>query len=279
MAKAIFRWLRGELNGFYITRLHNTLNMSTEDIKEFLIAFNQQQFEHGQITDETLYNLGKFAGVFLPRITSQESRTAVHMTSSHEVNGTEYSERGLYLPSEENFNFYHTDGEEEPDINTLATENERSTLVGDETPIGYISESETDLFDDYGRVKLDKVLSEPPQDEAYTEYYGEKFLYLSEGAVNTEALEPSLFMELFKALQKVRYNGASLKSLVDIIAILCPDGLVKIAGIEESTLYPALNVYYVYDAEVDIPFKTQRVFMLDFIVKEKFKQVVLIENS
>ena len=61
MGKAFFRFLRGELNGFYITNLYNTLNRTTQDVKDFFIQFSKVQFRQGEIDAETLYNLGKFA--------------------------------------------------------------------------------------------------------------------------------------------------------------------------------------------------------------------------
>ena len=67
MAKALFRFLRGELNGYYITNLYNSFNEYSSDIKRFFIEFQNQQVELGKISNETLYNLGKFASVFLPR--------------------------------------------------------------------------------------------------------------------------------------------------------------------------------------------------------------------
>ena len=42
MAKAFFRWLRGELNGFYVTNINGALNESTKDVKDFLSEFKAQ---------------------------------------------------------------------------------------------------------------------------------------------------------------------------------------------------------------------------------------------
>ena len=154
MSKALFRFLRGEINGFYLTNIYNSLNVYSEDIKKFFIDFQAQQFELGKISDETLYNLGKFASVFLPRRPVAVSKASLYMTRSHKVDGVEFSERGLYNTENETFDFVHTDPSiETPDINTLATSTDRSSLVGDETAQGYISESETDVLDDEGNVK------------------------------------------------------------------------------------------------------------------------------
>ena len=181
MSKALFRFLRGEINGYYLTNIHNSLNVYTEDIKKFFIDFQNQQFELGKISEETLYNLGKFASVFLPRRPVSESKTSLYMTDSHEVDGVEYSERGLFNTDNESFEFVHTDPSiTTPDINTLATEDKRSSLVGNEQVQGYISENETDVLDDEGKVRPSKVSADPPSEGAYSEFYGNQFLFLGQ---------------------------------------------------------------------------------------------------
>lgn len=399
MSKAFFRWLRGELNGYYVTNINGAMNDSTKDIKDFLSEFKAQQFENGKISDKNLYGLGKFAGIFLPRLSRAESLASLRMTESNVVDGFECSERGLFNTELENFSFFYTEDDTtvyfffvrtnqdayNNDINTQATNLNRSSLVGNsDTGLGYISSEETDLFDEIGNVKPEKVLAAPPSGVAYSEYYGDEFLMLSEGDnsaadnivrirmtdsdivdgveyserglfvvpvpmfddINTLAtptlrsslvgnetligyisseethvlddngyvrhekisatppvgvaysdyygdqfmflseaeasysnLEPSLYIELFKALQWIRYNGASISSLGRITSILCPDGLVKLGNIEVAPDGKHWNVYYAYDDTVDITLKQQRLNLLELIVNLKFIQVSLVENS
>ena len=278
MAKALFRFLRGELNGYYLTNIYNSLNVYSEDIKKFFIDFQSQRFELGQISEDTLYNLGKFASIFLPRRPISESKTSLYMTDSHEVGGVEYSERGLFNTDNESFEFVHTSPDiTSPDINTLATENKRSSLVGNEQPAGYISESEIDVLDDEGRVRPSKVLDEPPSEGAYSEFYGNQFLFLSEGDTVYENIAPSLFIELFKALQWIRYNGASIASLVRIISILCPEGLITIDSIDVGGDGKFIYVYYNYNSSSPVANKESRFALLQYIIDIKFKQIVLSE--
>ena len=176
MAKAFFRWLRGELNGFYVTNINGALNESTKDIKDFLSEFKAQQFENGKISDKNLYGLGKFAGIFLPRISKVESSTSLRMTESFVVDGFECSERGLFNTGAENFSFFP----ETDDINLLATPTMRSSMVGNETVIGYISSEETNVLDDNGNVRREKISATPPEGVAYSDYYGDQFMFLSE---------------------------------------------------------------------------------------------------
>lgn len=274
MAKALFRWLRGELNGFYLTNINGALNESTKDIKDFLSKFKAQQFEYGKISDKNLYGLGKFAGIFLPRLSRAESLASLRMTDSSVVNGVECSECGLFNTEMENFSFFS----EVDDINLLATPKLRSSMVGNETLIGYISSEETNVLDDNGNVRRDKISATPPVGVAYSDYYGDQFIFLSEAETSYSNLEPPLYIELFKALQWIRYNGVSIKSLGRITSIICPDGLVKLGRVETAPDGKHWNIYYNYDDTVDVTLKQQRLNLLEFIVNMKFVQVSLIEN-
>lgn len=274
MAKALFRWLRGELNGFYLTNINGALNESTKDIKDFLSKFKAQQFEYGKISDKNLYGLGKFAGIFLPRLSRAESLASLRMTDSFVVDGVEYSECGLFNTEMENFLFFP----ETEDINLLATPKLRSSMVGNETLIGYISSEETNVLDDNGNVRRDKISATPPVGVAYSDYYGDQFIFLSEAETSYSNLEPPLYIELFKALQWIRYNGVSIKSLGRITSIICPDGLVKLGRVETAPDGKHWNIYYNYDDTVNVTLKQQRLNLLEFIVKMKFVQVSLIEN-
>lgn len=274
MAKALFRWLRGELNGFYLTNINGALNESTKDIKDFLSKFKAQQFEYGKISDKNLYGLGKFAGIFLPRLSRAESLASLRMTDSSVVNGVECSECGLFNTEMENFSFFP----EVDDINLLATPKLRSSMVGNETLIGYISSEETNVLDDNGNVRRDKISATPPVGVAYSDYYGDQFIFLSEAETSYSNLEPPLYIELFKALQWIRYNGVSIKSLGRITSIICPDGLVKLGRVETAPDGKHWNIYYNYDDTVDVTLKQQRLNLLEFIVNMKFVQVSLIEN-
>ena len=275
MAKAFFRWLRGELNGFYVTKINGALNESTKGIKDFLSEFKAQQFEKGKISDKNLYGLGKFAGIFLPRVSKTESSASFRMTESFVVDGFECSERGLFNTAVENFSFFP----ETDDINLLAKPAKRSSMVGDETLIGYISSEETNVLDDNVHVRREKISATPPEGVAYSDYYGDQFMFLSEAETTYENLEPSLYMELFKSLQWIRYNGVSIKSLGRIASLICPDGLVKLGRVETASDGKHWNVYYDYDDTVDVPLKQQRLNLLEFIVNLKFVQVSLVENN
>lgn len=280
MAKAFFRHLRGELNGYYITNIHNTLNKATDDNKLFLMNTKNEQFRLGFMRDKVLYGIGKFAGIFLPRVSLSDSLSSIHMTDSHVVNNEEYSERGLFQTDSELFEFFHTSQEEySDDINTLATNEQKSSMIGEEQIIGYISADNQDVFDEEGNVKPEAILTTPPAEGAYSEYYGDEFAYLSEAIPVYTDISKELYMELYKSLQIVRYNGTSLESLCNIISVLCPEGLVQINNISVGVDGKHVNVYYKYNADIEIvSLKQQRVVLMLYLVDLKFKQVAMIEE-
>lgn len=399
MAKSIFRYLRGEINGYYLNNIHNTVEKEVTDIKDFFTDFYNQQFQLDKISSKTLFNIGTFAGIFLRRLSRAEALSSIRMSESHIENGFECSERGLFDTNMELFQFFHCaddtvaffffvrtnqdsynndintqatnlnrtslvgnsdtvlgyisyeetdlfdeDGNVKPekvlsappsgvpyseyygdeflmlsegdnshadnlvrirmtdsmivgdieyserglfvvpvpmfadDINTLATSTLRSSLVGEEDVIGYISSEETNVIDDNGNVRHEKISATPPEDVAYSDFFGNKFLFLSEAEISYSNLEPSLYIELFKAMQWVRYNGVSISSLGRITSLICPDGLVKLGNIEVASDKKHLNVYYDYDDTVDVNLKQQRLNLLEYIVKIKFVQVTLVEN-
>lgn len=278
MAKEFFRFLRGELNGFYITQINSALNKFVQDVKEFVLEFNTQQF-NSTMNSTTLFNLGKFAGIFLPRLSSSESRTGFRLSDSNIVDSIEYSERGLFNTDTETFEYKHTNQNPDlPDINTLSTEKLRSSLIGDESVKGYISANETDVLDDTGLVRSEKVLASPPEDEAYNNFYGNNFMFLAEVITTYENLSSSLYYDLFVVLQWIRYNGASIESLCTVIKTLCPNGLVLINRIEVSADETRLIVYYKYNENADVNLKAQRIYLLQYIVDIKFLSVVLTEE-
>ena len=279
MSKEFFRFLRGELNGFYITQINSALNKFVQDVKEFVLEFNTQQF-NPTMNSTTLFNLGKFAGIFLPRLSSSESRTGFRLSDSNIVDGVEYSERGLFNTDTETFEYKHTNQNPDlPDINTLSTEKLRTSLLGDESVKGYISANETDVLDDNGLVRPEKVLSKPPEGEAYNNFYGNNFMFLADVITTYENLSSSLYYDLFVVLQWIRYNGASVESLCAVIKTLCPNGLVLINRIEVSEDETRLIVYYKYNENADVNLKAQRIYLLQYIVDIKFLSVVLTEEG
>lgn len=277
MSKALFRFLRGELNGYYITRLNNVMNTTTEPIKKFLVGFKRMQFDLQTMPAQTLYDIGTFAGVYLLRLSVGEAYGAMRMTESHIVDNQERSERGLLERQTEAFTFEHTAQDSyNTDINTLATAGKRSGLTGDEAVQGYISSDSSDVIDENGNVNPEVVLTVPPSNVAYSEFYGNQFMFLSEQTALLKEINPALFIELYKVMQYIRYNGVNIKSFAQMVSIVCPDGLVRIQSIIKKEGQAVFEVGYVYDGSVDIDMPQQRVSMLEYLTLLKFPQFMLI---
>lgn len=277
MAKAFFRYLRGELNGFYIRNIYDTLNKTTEDIRQFFADFDSQQFDLDNMKAETVYNLGKFAGVSIKKTSQLDSSFSVHLSNTHiDDNGVEVSDRGLFQTESETFDYI--DSTVEGEINNLSTEKKRSSLVEDGAQRKYIASSNDDVIDENGLVKESALLDTPPENEAYSDFYGNNFMFLAEGIYTNKSLAVSSYIELVKAMQIIRYNGASVDSLCKIIDIVCTKELVRIVNItavDESHV----NVIYKYNENYDIDYKQQRMSLLHYLIKEKFPQVYLIEQG
>ena len=277
MAKAFFRYLRGELNGFYIRNIYDTLNKTTEDIRQFFADFDSQQFDLDNMKAETVYNLGKFAGVSIKKTSQLDSSFSVHLSNTHtDDNGVEVSDRGLFQTEPETFDYI--DSTVEGEINDLSTEKKRSSLVEDGAQRKYIASSNDDVIDENGLVKESALLDTPPENEAYSDFYGNNFMFLAEGIYTNKSLAVSSYIELVKAMQIIRYNGASVDSLCKIIDIVCTKELVQIVNItavDESHVV----VIYKYNENYDIDYKQQRMSLLHYLIKEKFPQVYLIEQG
>ena len=191
MAKALFRFLRGELNGFYITSLYNTLNETSKEIKEMLTKFSLMQFNK-DMPEEYIYGIGKFAGVYLLRFTKSETTSSFRLSESDIVDGVEQSEKGLYNTQTEQFE-YQTDVE--GDINNRATPTLRSSMIGDELKVGYIWEERDDAILPDGTVNSAYIKPNPPTENvAYNNFYSNNFLFLSEANKTFEPLSSYLFL-------------------------------------------------------------------------------------
>jgi hypothetical protein len=238
------------------------------------------QFNIFTMPAETIYNIGTFAGVNLIRLSLGETYGAMRMTEGNIVNGEERSERGLLQRGNELFDFVHTEQDNYPDdINTLATQDNRSSLTGDEAVQGYIASSETNVIDEDGNVRPSAVLSTPPLNEAYSEFYGNQFLFLAEQTNVTSNINASLFIELYKIMQYIRYNGVNIKSFIQVISILCPYGLVTVLSITKSNNAPYFIVSCRYDITVDLDYIQQRLSTFEYVMNLKFPQFLVVPDE
>ena len=279
--KAFFRFLRGELNGYYVQRLNDVNNVFSEPIKKFLAYFAHMQFKTEEelnegetaIDNTMIKGIGIIAGAFPPYVMQESLASALRFTGSHIVDGKEYSERGLYNLEGQAFNFVRTDEQEyNTDINTLANSENRSSLVEPERqPVGYFPEGENVIKDD-GSLDYSKLMTQPRPNHADAPFYGDIFLYFSENYPVLAITDMKVMLYVIEAMQWVRYNGMNIASLAEFAKIICPNFLF-ILDIDWTTLYAHGVVEYGIDEEYESDNKLLKENLFKFLVNKKFSQL------
>ena len=287
MAKKIFRYLCGELNGQLVTSLHHFLNDYISSVfttfayaKNMVFKLESEDDITGEeipIRDEDVFGIGKIAGVFVPYISQESNQGCIVFTSSFKVNGNEYSERGLFSRGAEVFIFNRTDESEyTDDITTLATPTKQASFVPHGAPIlGYIAMGDVVLNQD-GSIITSAVRATPPVDGTpYFPYYGTQYLILSESFVQESYLDVETYKKLFEEMQIIRYTGVSILSLLNLKKILLEDYVCNLV------LTPApfhVVLHYSLNPDSILANKRKRLYIWRAIMAAKFKQVVLQED-
>ena len=250
--KQIFRFFRGELNGYFLNALCTFLNFYIETIgmlDELVYRVKMQWVLDGfqtadelPIREEDLFNIGIIGGLFQPRSFALSSIGSVWFAPSSKVrhpNDPERSERGLVRMDYEDFAFVRVEAipaHEDPpvgtattDINTEASPDgaERRTTLREQGAelIGYVRDG-LPLFTKEGEIIVANIIpatEPPPSDCAYIEWYGLKYLFLEEKFEGETPLTPEIYKLLFEAVQRVRRNGASITALLDITEAMSKD--------------------------------------------------------
>lgn len=282
--KLPFRFHRGELNGFFLLRLATFLNFAIAEIVEEIVYWANVQFKTGgeisnttemPMRDSDIIGIGVVAGVFPLVMTGGTWSGAVLLTESHIVAGQDRSERGLFNTTTEIFEFKQVDNETYPDdISTLATSTLKATLVPHGTAIvGYVAAG-TPLYNIDGTVIWANVLSTPPTGVAYDIFYGENYMTLSSDALIVAGMPIELVKALIEAMQRIRYNGPTIKSLFYVTELLCGT-LISDMSIVFSTDHYVLS--YVIDLSVVIDNKLAVINAWKQVIKSKFKMFELSE--
>ncbi len=285
-----FRFFRGELNGFFVYTFCTFLNVYAKitgllDEMVYHMMFQWKlPYEAPAgvypIRNEDVYNLGKIGGLFQPRTFLQSNLGSIWFTESFMSNGVERSERGLLDMEYESFLFVRTGADEYPtDINTQASEMQRSTLVEHgAVPLGYVREG-VQLFDEKGEVIRDNLIplsDGPPAEGAYVTYYGLKYLIHEEFFDRELPLTVDVFKLLFEAMQRIRRNGASIISLLEITSLLGEGYIYDLEIQQEEYWY---NCYYSLNADVVIVNRERRYVAWLNVLAAKFKHFNFIIRS
>jgi hypothetical protein len=276
--KQPFRYFRGEFNGKYLYDLVICPNYNARDvIDEFVYQILFQWKMEDEISanemairDEDIINIGKIAGLFQPRTFNKVSLGSTYFTQSHIVNGKQRSERGLMDMENESFKFVREEYDDYPDdIVNEASERLRTGLVPSGVePVGYVPAG-TPLYDNEGNVIWENVLPDPPMDgSAYIPFYGEKFLVHEEFFSRETPLTVDIFKLLLECVQRIRYNGPTIKSLFDVTQIL-GEGYIYDLKIEAQARY--YLCYYRLNEDTTVLNRERRFGAWQNVCKQKFK--------
>lgn len=282
--KKIFRFLRGELNGFYIKNISMCLNNVTVDIEAMLRYFWRMQFksptevtvDEEPISEWDLLGIGRFAGIFMPTVTADSTSGSLRFSDALIINGINYSERGLFERFKENWKYFRTNQNTyTDDISTLATRDMQAGFIPEGQPIlGYIEEG-VDMMDENGYIRTELILPSPPVGKAYSPYYGEQFMHLAEVFAIIQELGYDTYMILFTNMQYIMYNGANIRSFLKITNLLTD---TYVYDIEFETYQNRYLVHYSIDYASTIENRIKRLFAWQYIIRLTFKLFVLQER-
>lgn len=305
MSKLFFRFMRGELNGYYLDSMNAAFNKAFSDRHDFLGKFSRMVFKtpsqvsggEEPVTSGILHGIGTFAGVFPPWVSQDSLAGSIRFTQSFKQQQNEMSDRGLFKMDTESFEFtppsYNTNWfqSQGKGRNEYATTDKRTSLVENGAALlGFFQEGDKVIRDD-GTVDTSLLItfsgSESSQYEqaeryfsgigkAYSPFYGIKYLYLAEHSPIVASTGDDVFLELIKAMQYIRYNGANIASLCHFAEVLCPDYLF-ITAINWNSGMPVGIVNYGIDSDYETTDKLLRTEIFKMIVSMKFKQYTFNE--
>lgn len=279
--KRPFRYFRGEFNGRYLYHLVSCPNFAAQDIVDELthqILFQwklEDETTAGElpIREEDIINIGKIAGLFQPRTFGQSSLGSAYFTQSHVVNGKERSERGLMNMDNESHQFVREEHDDYPDdiVNEASERRRMGVVPPDAKPVGYVAYG-TPLYDEEGNVIWENVLPEPPTDGApYIAFYGETFLVHEEFFTKETPLTVDIFKLLLECVQRIRFNGPTLKGLFEITQIL-GEGYMYDLSVQPQDRY--YLCYYRLNENATVLNRERRFGAWQHICKQKFKLFV-----
>jgi hypothetical protein len=279
--KQPFRYFRGELNGWYLYRLAACPNLAVQDILDELVyqilfqwkTEDEATAKEMPIRDEDVINIGKIAGLFQPRTFGKISLGSTYFTQSHIVNGKERSERGIMDMDNESYKFIREEQDEYPDdiVNETSERRRMGFVPSDTEPVGYVPDGAA-LYDKEGNILWENVLSEPPADGTpYITFYGERFLVHEEFFDRESPLTVNIFKLLLECVQRIRFNGPTIKELLEITSIL-GEGYICDLYIEPRNRY--YICYYRLNEDTEVLNRERRFAAWQHICKQKFKLFV-----
>jgi hypothetical protein len=286
--KQPFRFFRGEFTqGFYLKHLLLCLNDWVRGVLDELVYQAKVQWkledevsaDELPMREEDILGIGKIAGLFPLRAVTNTTIGSIYFTPSYMVEGRQRSERGLMHMENESFEFVRTEHDEYPtDIANVASSLRRMSVTEDgAVPLGYVPAS-LPLFTIDGDIIWENVLPEPPANEAYVPFYGEKYLVHREYFSKMLPLPIDVFKPLLECCQRIRFNGATLEEFFTITRIL-GQGYIYDLEIIQDVSHRWYNVWYDLNEYVTILNRERRYLAWISICAYKFKLFKLINRN
>lgn len=282
--KQLFRFFRGEFNGWFTYALCTFLNiyLTAEGIiKELIYAFRSQWILEADQTQNSIAlreadyeGIAVIAGIFRQRLSGETNYGSIWFTQSSKTlhpGFPERNERGLARKDWDDFIFVRIERDTyDNDINTIATDKARSTLVENGAAlVGYVAEG-TQLYQQDGTIIESAILPAPPSGMAYIELYKSKYLHFEEIFYGVSILSLESFKRVIEVAQQIRRNGASLSDLIELTEILV-EGYVSSLRIEWTDGF--CTCYYKLDENSSVIDKTKRYRAWEIITQMKFPLV------
>lgn len=284
MAKAPFRFFRGEFNGAYVLNYLLSRNAAVLDMVDELIYHGKKVWKlEGEVSGgevpvrpEELVGIAMYAGVLRPIQYIENNVGSIRFTTSTTVGGKERSERGLFDVETETFKYIRTEQDEYgDDIVTETTATKRSTLVPEgTTPTGYVAAG-TQVFNEDGIIIPGSILSTPPVGVPYTEYYGDHFLTFEEVFKNETGMEIAAFKAYFESIMQMRRSGASIEGLLSVTSILTEDYIVDL---EVQYVGPHYVLLYSINDGSLLTNRSGRLAAWFALIEKRFKEFVPVER-
>lgn len=284
-----FRFYRGEFDsGFYlrtISTMFNAIVTSAGGIYDEIMYHLNVQFtllSSGSTiamrTNDVL-GIAAIAGVFPLYFAGGYWPGALFFTESAVFGGNQRSDRGLYNTERQQFEFVQTDADWYPeDIVTQSSPTLKMSLVpSGQVILGYTREDQP-VYDSDGNIIWDNVYATPPVGVAYNEFYGPNFSTLSQDAVVISQMGIDFVRSLFIILQKIRYNGPTLETFMQLTETICEDAVIDISivqGTEGGRNYFIVN--YARNSSATANIIQQRITIWRYIITQKFKLYQLFE--
>lgn len=260
--KTLTRFLESEINGKYAISFYRSIGALTRQSEQWAGYLRKMTFE--SMEREELNALCKLLGVYNPVVEADGFDTFLTLPQS----GTALFKDMSSLQWKA---ITTTEGEE---ANEQATSSNRTGLAEPNATVkGYIP-YDVNAYDSYGNVDESKVSRTPPS-KPYSEYYGDKYLYLASSSFVLAFLSDAELRSYLKLMMRLRNVGATWQGFLDVCDFL---NIGEVLSLSWGT--PPVSAPWVKELEYEVKSgnftnRAKRVSLFLNIIRLKFPQIHL----